>query len=219
MEKLYEVLLLIHIVAGFTGLVSGLLNMSMKKGGKAHQIVGRFFVAGMMTSSMIALVMASIKTNYFLFVVGVFTIYLVGTGNRYIYLKLLGKSQKPKIIDWVLTVGMFLMGIAFIVLGTTLLKNDNNSFGIVPIVFAFIGFGSVREDISNYRGRIKNKQFWLKAHISRMSGGFIAAATAFLTVNSMKIPLEIPNFVYWLIPTIIITPLITLWQRKLRLSK
>lgn len=215
MEKFYDVLLAIHVIAGFIGLISGMLNMSMKKGGKPHRIVGRFFVAGMMTSSIIALVMASIKTNYFLFVVGVFTIYLVGTGNRYIYLKLLGKSQKPKIIDWVLTVGMFLMGIAFIVLGTTLLKNDNNSFGIVPIVFAFIGFGSVREDILNYRGRIKTKQFWLKAHISRMSGGFIAATTAFLAVNAMKIPLEIPNFVFWLLPTIVFTPLISKWQRNL----
>lgn len=218
MERIYEILLAVHIVAGFTGLLSGVLNMSMKKGGKTHQMVGKCFVAGMMTSSITALIMASIKTNYFLFVVGVFTIYLVGTGHRYIYLKMLGKSEKPKIIDWVLTVGMFLMGIAFIVLGTILLKN-NNSFGVVPIVFAFVGFSGVREDVLNYLGRAKTKQFWLKTHISRMSGGFIAASTAFLAVNSQKIPFEVPSFVFWLLPTILITPLIIKWQRKLRLNK
>ena len=163
--------------------------------------------------------MASIKINYFLFVVGVFTIYLVGTGNRYIYLQLLGKTQRAKIVDWALSVGMFLMGIAFIFLGVTLLKDQENSFGVVPIVFAFVGFGGVREDIRNYTGRIKSQTFWLKAHISRMSGGFIAASTAFLAVNSSKIPLEIPTFVYWLLPTILITPLIIKWQRKLRSKK
>jgi uncharacterized membrane protein len=219
MEPIYQILLFIHVVAGFTGLLSGLLNMIMKKGGKTHRIVGKFFVAGMMISSFIALIMASIKINYFLFVVGIFTIYLVGTGNRYIYLKLLGKSQKPKILDWILTCGMFLMGIVFIILGVILLKNQQNSFGVVPIVFAFVGFGSVREDILNYTGRIKSQKFWLKAHVSRMSGGFIAASTAFLAVNAQKIPLEIPTFVYWLLPTIVITPLISKWQRKLRAKK
>ena len=126
MEKTYQILLVIHVLAGFTGLLSGLLNMIMKKGGKTHRLVGKFFVAGMMISSFIALIMASIKTNYFLFVVGVFTIYLVGTGNRYIYLKLLGTSQKPKILDWALTGGMFLMGIAFIILGVILLKDQSH---------------------------------------------------------------------------------------------
>lgn len=218
MEKIYDILLGIHVAAGFTGLVSGMLNMAMKKGGKTHRIVGKFFVVGMMISSFIALMMASIKPNYFLFIVGVFTIYLVGTGNRYIYLKLLGESQKPKMIDWILTVGMSLMGIAFIVLGTQLLRS-NNSFGIVPIVFAFVGFNGVREDILNYRGRIKNRKFWLMAHVSRMCGGFIAAATAFLAVNYVKIPLEIPVFVYWLLPTILITPLISFWNRKFRLKE
>lgn len=131
---------------------------------------------------------------------------------------MLDKSQKPKIIDWMLTVGMFLMGIVFIVLGTQLLKEDN-SFGIVPIVFAFLGFSGVREDVLNYLGRVKTKKFWLETHISRMSGGFIAAATAFLAINSGKISTEIPTFIYWLFPTVLITPLIIKWQRKLRLNK
>lgn len=65
MEKIYDILLGIHVVAGSTGLVSGMLNMAMKKGGKTHRIVGKFFVAGMMISSFIALIMASIKPNYF----------------------------------------------------------------------------------------------------------------------------------------------------------
>ena len=63
-------------------------------------------------------------------------------------------------IDWILTVGMSLMGIAFIVLGIQLLKS-NNSFGIVPIIFAFVGFNGVREDILNYRVEIKTESFGL----------------------------------------------------------
>ena len=58
--------------------------MILPKGGKRHQKIGRLFVTGMMLTGGSALFMAQIKPNPFLFIIGVFTIYLVGTADRYL---------------------------------------------------------------------------------------------------------------------------------------
>jgi uncharacterized membrane protein YbaN (DUF454 family) len=52
-----------------------------------------------------------------------------------------------------------------------------------------------------------------------MTGGFIAALTAFLVVNAKYFPEQIPGFVYWLLPTIIFTPLIITWSSKYEVKK
>ena len=87
--------------------------MILPKGGKRHRKIDRLFVTGMMLTGGSALLMAQIKPNPFLFIIGVFTIYLVGTADRYIKLK----QNKPLLIDWVYTLGMFVFGSIFIIWG------------------------------------------------------------------------------------------------------
>jgi hypothetical protein len=67
-----------------------------------------------------------------------------------------------------------------------------------------------RKDIALYKGNIKNKNYWLLIHIQRMVGSYIAALTAFLVVNNTYLP----PLMAWLMPTIIMTPLIFYWSKK-----
>ena len=93
--------------------------------------------------------MAQIKPNPFLFIIGVFTIYLVGTADRYIKLK----QNKPLLIDWVYTLGMFIFGSVFIIWGIiTLTKSDG--MGAVMLVFGSIGLYSVYRDFNYCKGEI-----------------------------------------------------------------
>ncbi len=58
---------------------------------------------------------------------------------------------------------------------------------------------------------VKNRKVgWIKSHISGMLGSYIAMTTALLVVNVSSIPghQTIPTFIYWMLPTIIGTPLI-----------
>lgn len=160
-----------------------------------------------------SLVVSTLHSNSFLFIVGVFTLYLVSTGNRYIYLKMLGHSQKPTILDWSITICMLVTGIVFIIFGIHHLLTHNN-FGIVFIVFGFIGLRFVRMDIGNYKGKVKAKNYWLLAHLQRMTAGYIAATTAFLVVNAKYVPIALPPVIIWLLPTAILTPLIFKWSKK-----
>lgn len=209
MLPLYQSLLFLHIAAGSLSLFTGGLNMILPKGGKRHRKIGRLFVAGMMLNGGSALFMAQIKPNPFLFIIGVFTIYLVGTADRYIKLS----QQKPLLIDWVYTLGMFVFGSIFIIWGViTLTKSDG--MGAVMLVFGSIGLYSVYQDFNNYKGEAARRNYRLLTHIGRMVGGFTATVTAVLVVNAQYIPLYIPAAIYWLAPTLIFTPLSIYWIRQ-----
>ena len=163
MQFLYQSLLYLHIAAGSLSLITGELNMILPKGGKRHRKIGRLFVTGMMLTGGSALFMAQIKPNPFLFIIGVFTIYLVGTADRYIKLK----QNKPLLIDWVYTLGMFVFGSVFIIWGIiTLTKSDG--IGAVMLVFGSIGLYSVYRDFNYYKGEIAHRNYRLFIHIGRM---------------------------------------------------
>lgn len=218
METIFRIFLIIHIIGGSLGLLTGILNMIAKKGDLRHRIVGKIFFFSMLTAGLSSLVLSTINPSLFMFMVGVFTVYMVGTGNRYLHLKMLNENQKPKIIDWSLTISMMLASILFIGLGVlSLLKS--NLFGLVFITFGSLGLLFVRHDIKNYTGKSHLLNYWLSEHLQRMIGAFIASMTAFLVVNAKYLPESIPLILYWLLPTIIFTPLIIKWANKYEVKK
>lgn len=210
MEGLFKSLLLVHVVAGSIGLLTGTFILFRPKGDKWHQLIGKFFAYGMLLSALVSLIMSSIHYNLFLFIVGVFTIYLVGTGLRYMKLKNLQKGQKPKPIDWLLFGLMFLFSVLFLFYGSFLIVKANN-FGWVLISFGSISSLMLKADWQTFKGiKIKHKNYWLLLHLQRMTGAYIASLTAFIVVNNHYLP----NVLAWLLPTIVVTPLIVIWSRK-----
>lgn len=212
LELIFKVLLVIHILAGAIGLITGTLNIARKKGDKLHRNAGLFFLYGMLINGIAGILMTFIHSNLFLLIIGVFSIYMAATGQRYLFLKGLLKGQKPKSIDWILSSIMLLFGIGFVVYGILVLFSGNN-FGVVLLVFGFISISMVYQDFKNYKGKNSIKNFWLLVHIQRMIGSYIAAATAFLVVNNTILP----GIVAWLLPTIILTPLIFKWSNKYKI--
>ena len=210
---MYTLFLTIHIFFGGLSLLLGTWNLLQKKGNVSHKKVGLVFVWGMLITGFSAFILAILKPNVFLFIIGIFTVYLVGTGQRYIHLKKLNKGQVPKWIDWLLTISMMVIGIGFVFWGINMMINGD-SMGMALITFGLIGLLCVRKDFQNYRRKARKKMYWLAAHIARITGAYIASVTAFLVVNQKTFPSVIPPLVYWLLPTVILTPLIVKWIRK-----
>lgn len=213
MELVFTFFLVLHVLGGSIGLLSGTLNILRKKGEQKHQRTGRLFVYSMLTAGFSSFILSLIHPNYFLFMVGVFTVYLVGTGNRYIYLKLLGSKQRPGLVDKAITYGMLVAGVLFVVFGIKNLFNGN-TFGIVFIAFGSLGLRFVKTDLANYKGEHSAKNYWLLAHLQRMIAAYISALTAFLVVNAQYLLPTFPSVVVWLIPTVLFTPLILFWSKK-----
>lgn len=101
MKLLFQITLVIHILSGFCGLILGTINIIQKKGGKQHRQIGRLFVFFMVSTGISSFILVLIHPNVFRFVLGLLTVYLVGTGDCYMRLRLLGKGQKPAFIDLV----------------------------------------------------------------------------------------------------------------------
>ena len=218
MVIIFKVFLAIHIMGGLLGLSTGIWIMIGKKGNKRHRKLGKVFSVAMMATGLSSLVLSVLHPSQFMFMVGVFTVYMVGTGNRYLKLKLLNKHQKPKMIDWILSGIMLLSGLLFLLLGIRNLMYSNY-FGFVFLLFGFLGLQYVRNDYRNYQGKAKALNYWLSEHIQRMTGAFIASSTAFLVVNAKYLPEFIPIMVYWLLPTFILTPLIIKWTNQYTVQK
>ena len=217
MNLIFNVVLILHIVGGSIGLITGMLNLIRPKGGKNHRFIGKLFFVAMLTAGISSLVLACLHPNYFLFMVGVFTTYMVISGQ--LYQKFKPQNKRDSLFtEWTITLIMFLFALVFIGIGIYSLINSN-LFGLVFITFGSLGLLFVTQDYKNYKGLSKSKNFWLMAHLQRMTGGLIAALTAFLVVNANYFPSQIPSFVYWLLPTILLTPLIIKWSRNYEVKK
>lgn len=217
MTILFKLFLILHIIGGSLGLLTGMLNILRNKGDKNHKLIGKIFYVSMLTAGISSLVLAYLHPNYFLFMVGVFTLYMVASGQRYLKHKQQDKLGSKR-IDWAITILMSFAGLLFVGIGI-LTITKSNLFGLVLVTFGSLGLLFVRQDFKNYKNKSTIKNYWLIGHLQRMTGSFIAALTAFLVVNAKYFPDQIPSFLYWLLPTIILTPLITKWSEKYEVKK
>lgn len=212
MTVLFKIFLIFHIISGSVGLLTGLLNLIRKKGDVTHKLNGKIFYASMLTAGISSLLLACLHPNFFLFAVGVFTLYMVISGQRYIKLNKQNNFTSGK-TDWTITFLMSLAGLLFISVEViTIFKS--NLFGLVYLTFGVLGMFFVWQDFQNYKARAATSNYWLTGHLQRMTGGFIAALTAFLVVNKNYFPDQIPAYAIWILPTILLTPLIIKWSRS-----
>lgn len=214
MDHIFTIFLIIHVIAGAIGLLSGTWNMISKKGTLQHKQIGKVFYLSMLATGGSSIILAILHPSQFMFMIGIFTIYMVATGQRYLRLK----KQQPNFIDWGLSMGMLIASIWLVYAGLNHILHEN-FFGAVFLTFGGFGLNYIRQDNKNYHGKSAIKNFWLSEHIQRMVGGFIAASTAFLVVNSKYFPDSIPGIIYWLLPSVIFTPFIIKWAIKYEVKK
>jgi hypothetical protein len=202
MEILYKIFLYTHIAAGLTALVCGLLAIIAAKGKRLHIGAGRVFFYAMMVVAVSAGYMAIAHWNQFLFHIAIFSFGMTFAGRRSIR----NKSLRPNLPDWVVTFLGIANGIAMVATLNTVL-----------IVFGIINILNCLNDLRIFL-RLRNHQplppkAWLLRHIGSMMGSYIATATAFIVVNVRDVE---PAWLPWLLPTMLGTPLIIYWSRRVR---
>ena len=212
--EMFNFFLFLHIAGGSIGLIAGSYIMLAKKGDKRHKLIGKIFAISMLGAGICSLILASIHRSDFLFAVGIFTIYMVGTGWRYLKLKDILKEQKPKIIDWMLMIFMILGCIRFAILGIKSIL-ASQYFGAIILIFAWRGISFVMQDFKTFNKNIEIENYWLILHLQRMIGAYIASFTAFAVVNA---PNEL-SFMPWILPSVLFVPYIIKWSKKYTIKR
>lgn len=190
------VILSTHVVAGIISLVIGLMALLMRKGGIVHKGLGKIYFAAMTIIFFTGTYVSSIKSNYFLLLIGFFSYYLVFTGIRYNKVKLISNISFIDVLTSIIFIfsffGMYILAFIAVMHGAY-------SFGIVTFVFALIGSSLMIRDVKFYvlKHPLPHSKVRIREHIGRMVGSYIAASTAFL-VNNVHIK---PELLVWLGPT------------------
>ncbi len=209
MEQIITILVYMHAFFGGLGLITGMISILVKKGGISHKKAGKIFSYSMIISSLIAIFISRMPNheNLFLFLIGIFTIYMVLSGNRALTLK--GKTKtKADNIDKSISGTMLLISIIMIIIGVLgmIQKLDHS---ILYIFFGSFGASLTIRDFQTFKTFTENKTAWIKSHIGRMVGALIASVTAFMVAG-----LHIGTILVWIMPTILGTAYIIYWTRK-----
>lgn len=192
---------------GGIALLSGLTSILFVKGSPNHKKSGKIFSYGMVISSLISLPICWLPNheNNFLFLIGIFTIYLVISGNRVLLFK---NKKQANFTDKLITMILFVAALFMLFFGTYFLLN-NNSGGILFLFFGLIAFVIALRDFRFHKNIDKTKV--LNFHIGKMSGAYIASVTAFLVAG-----LNFQGILYWILPSVVGTFFIIYWTKKMR---
>ena len=168
-------------------------------------MAGRTYFWGMFLIFITAIPMSIISSNLFLFPVAIFSFYLAYAGMRFAR----NRTGIASTFDWAAVGLMILSGIAMWCLATLYFINNNTQY-ITLTVFGFIAISLGYADFRSYRNKSAIGKQRIARHLTNMLAGTIAVITAVLVTN---VNIE-PVFIFWILPTILITPLIFWWHRK-----
>jgi uncharacterized membrane protein len=229
LNYLHQILLSIHILAGFTALSAGLVPMLSKKGSRLHRQYGKVFYISVTIVCLTVVSLSFIRINYFLLAIAFFSYYLTITGYRYPRIRE-RKNIRPG--DKLIFISGAVAALLILSYGMYLFFPAKDNTPIILTVFGSIFLLSAIPDVLNYvwpsatmlqkekernemakeKGITITPSSWLFEHLSRMIGAYSAVFTAFAVTNFRFLP----PVVNWLLPTIIGVVIINITARHYR---
>ena len=203
-----QVLLPVHILAGTIALLCAALAVSSEKGKKLHVLSGRTYFWCMVAIFLTAIPMSIISSNIFLLLIAIFSFYLAFSGMRF------ARNRKgvATTLDWVAVSLMILSGAWMWILAGIYFTNNDSQY-IPLLVFGFLALFLGYGDYSSHKNKTATGKERIAKHLTNMLGGTVAVITAVLVVNP---PFD-PEWVWWVLPTALVTPVI--YWSKLKVLK
>ena len=200
-----SVLLVVHIAAGAVALAVAAIALSTGKGRVHHIRAGRVYAAAMALVCVTALPLAILVANVVLLLVAVFSFYLVFAGWRFAR----NVRGQPRPVDWTAAVIMALTGLGMWGYGAVLFLRGDSQW-VTMAVFGFIAAALSATDLRHHRASPPLAPRRIARHLTNMLAGTIATVTAVVVVNVETNP----AWLAWILPTLVITPLIAWWNRR-----
>jgi len=213
-EALRPWLIVPHGALGGVVLLLGVVVLVTKKGTPQHVKLGRAFYWSMVGSIVLAIPLMLLRGNHFLLLLSILSFYMLVSGRREVQRH---KAKAPfsafdrgfTLLTLVASVGLVGWGIQRLV-----------TRGSGGFTWVFIGLGALGVNLAwdawrRRDGPPRHRLAWMEDHVGMMIGCFIAATTAFSSVNLSRVG-GIPVWVIWLGPSILLVPLIVRETRRIR---
>ena len=202
-------LLGVHIAAGSIALLAAVVALATAKGGVNHLRSGRVYAIGMTVIFLTAIPLAIFGSDIFLLLIAVFSFYLVFAGWRFAR----NRRGRPQPVDWIAVGILGLTGVGMWGYGAILVMQEDSQW-VTLLIFGFIALAlAIADGYFHYRlakGLSSAGKQRVQRHLTNMLAGTIATVTAVMVVNVDLDPVWIP----WVLPTVVITPLIVWWNRR-----
>ena len=210
---IHKILIIIHVIGGFSALITGLVSMLVrKKGGKIHNISGIIYYWGMLVVFLTSLgffLLEPQKLFYqFFLCISMVSFYPTFSGRRILSMK---KEIKPIFIDWfaafmVSVCGVVMWGYAIYgFLNPEKFNNFQYLFGIFGTLCLANGYGDLM--VFSQRKKV-DKMHWFLSHGGKMTGSYAATVTAFcVNIVPRYLPDHLPFLFYimlWVLPGVLI---------------
>ncbi len=182
----YSPTLIVHILGGTVGLVSGTAAMCFRKGSFRHMLAGRVFVASMLTMGVFAVYLAITRHQPNNIGGGILTVYLTGTA----WLTARRRDGETSRFDWVALLIPLTNGILSWMTGVKVLRSGHSSLDGVPVgMILFMGSVCLLAAAGDVRMLVRGGVAGVKRvsrHLWRMCFGLFIAAGSFFFGGSNR---------------------------------
>ena len=165
-------------------------------------LVGRVYAVGMTVVFVTAIPLAIFADSIFLFLIALFSFYLVFAGWRFAR----NRRRRAHPADWVAVSAIGITGLAMWVYAV-MIALDGSSQWVTLLIFGGIAVALGAAD-ARFHWTQPGGQRRVSRHLTNMMAGTIATITAVTVVNVSMEPVWVP----WILPTVVITPLIVWWN-------
>jgi len=208
----YRPIVLVHIIGGLAGILSGAVALCLRKGSRWHTFVGRVFVVSMLTMSGTAAYRAYVAPNGqpVNFYMGLLTFYLVLTawmaGRR--------RNGGTGPLEWVAL--LFAVGVAG---GLIRMGLSNSRFAGVTFFFAAVASLAAVLDVRNLvRGGVTGTSRLVR-HLWRMTAALYIAVGSFFLGQAQLFPYAVRKTGLLFVPTVLVVLSLLFWLIRVLFAK
>lgn len=174
-------ILVLHIIGGSLGVLSGFVAAFLRKGSRQHAIAGNVFVVSMLTMASAGAFLAVMKSQPPNILGGTFTFYLVATA----WMTAKRRTQETSLADWgALLLTLAIAGIEMTWGSQAAMSSTGMKYDYPPGPYFFMGSVATLAAIGDFRLLMHNGisgTHRIARHLWRMCFAFfIAAASVFL---------------------------------------
>jgi uncharacterized membrane protein len=212
MERLFQIVLAVHIAAGAVALLVFSVPLVTKKGGRAHRRVGWVYVGAAAMVALTGFLLCLPLVSGVRFRAGIFLAYvslLAGASVLFGVRALRTKGRvgaSRNVIDLGPALLLVASGIALAMFGIQQSR-------VLYVLFAALGVVLGAAHLRFWLTAPAHARAWFLAHMTGMGTSCITTITAFIVVNARRFGVRTFDVRLWAGPIVVLAVGLTLWRR------